>query len=293
MILDFGTINIDIVTPVPTLPRPGETVLGESYRILPGGKGANQALAAARDGAQVRLAGAVGDDAFAGAALALLREGGVDFSLVRTVSLPTGCATIAVAAGTGENLIAVASGANGAVTADFVPDDALGPGVTLVLQMEVPTAETERLIARAKAVRTRIVLNLAPARLIARDALRQVDILVVNEGELATLAADEAALARELGVTVVVTRGAQGASAALPDGTHNVSPALPITPIDTTGAGDTFTGVLAAALDAGLPLDAALRRAGVAAGLACLAPGAQPGMPDRARTDAAIGGAAG
>ena len=175
MILAFGSINIDIVIAVPMLPKPGETVLGESYRLLPGGKGANQALAAARDGARVMLAGAVGDDAFADAALALLRVGGIDLSLVRTVTQPTGCAIISVAEGSGENLITVASGANGGVTADLVPDALLGPDVTLLLQMELPTAETEQLIARAKARGARIVLNLAPARPIAQDALRSVD----------------------------------------------------------------------------------------------------------------------
>jgi ribokinase len=288
MILVFGSINIDIVIAVPALPKPGETVLGESYRLLPGGKGANQALAAARDGARVMLAGAVGDDAFADAALTLLREGGVDLSLVRTVTQPTGCAIISVAEGSGENLITVASGANGAVTAELVPDALLGPDVTLLLQMELPTAETEQLIARAKARGARIVLNLAPARPIAHGALRSVDVLVVNEGELAALAADETTQARELGLVVVATRGAQGAVAVLPDGTRCATPALPITPVDTTGAGDTFTGVLAAALDAGLALSPALRRASVAAGLACLSPGAQPGMPDRARNDAAM-----
>jgi ribokinase len=288
MILVFGSINVDLVIAVPSLPAPGETVLGDSYVLLPGGKGANQALAAARDGATVMLAGAVGRDSFADIALGLLRAGDVDLSLVRPSERPTGCATISVAAGSGENVITVASGANAAVTSDIVPDRLLGPETTLVLQMEVPVAETERLIARARARGVRIVLNLAPARPIALEALRQVDVLIANEGEMATLGDSAAAVASELGITAVVTRGPYGAAAASPRGLAVAVPALPIEPVDTTGAGDTFTGVLAAALDAGRPLAASLRRAAVAAGLACTAPGAQPAMPDTAAIAAAL-----
>ena len=131
MILVFGSINVDVTVPVPHLPRPGETVLGGDYALLPGGKGANQALAARRAGGEVALAGAVGRDGFADVALDLLRRDGVGLDLVRVVERPTGCAQIMVGEG-GENLIAVASGANGAVAAGQVPDDRFGPGVTLV-----------------------------------------------------------------------------------------------------------------------------------------------------------------
>src|SRR5262249_22874446 len=145
MILVFGSINVDVVVPVPHLPRPGETVLGGDYAILPGGKGANQALAACRDGARVMMAGAVGNDEFAAVALAGLQHEGVDLTLVRQVARPTGCASIMVGAD-GENLIAVASGANTDVRAAAVPDAVLGPGTVLVCQMEVPAAENAVLI---------------------------------------------------------------------------------------------------------------------------------------------------
>src|SRR5690348_7694832 len=162
MILVFGSINVDVIVPVPRLPGAGETVLGGDYVLLPGGKGANQALAARRAGAEVMLAGAVGRDGFAGIALELLRRDEVDLRLVREVERPTGCAAIMVDDG-GENLIAVASGANEAVIAGQVPDGLLGPGTTLVGQMEVPAPETAALIRRAHEAGARTVLNLAPA----------------------------------------------------------------------------------------------------------------------------------
>lgn len=291
MIVVFGSINIDLVFPLPALPAPGETVLGGAYRMLPGGKGANQALAAARDGAPVTLIGAVGTDVFADPALALLREDGVDLTHVVRVAAPTGCAGIMVASGSGENLIAVASGANAAATADLVADALLGPGTTLVLQMELPSEETVRVIERASKRGARIVLNLAPAQQIDDAVLRHLDILIVNERELASLGVDAPTLATQLGITVVSTLGARGATAARSDGTRIDVPALPIKPVDTTGAGDTFVGVLAAALDRGEAFAAALLRANVAAGLACEVAGAQPGMPTRERIDRALASA--
>src|SRR5579863_10224383 len=161
VILVFGSINIDLVVPVPLLPVPGETVLGGDYALLPGGKGANQALAACRAGASVTLAGAVGGDAFADLALVNLRRDGVDLSQVRRVEQATGLAAIMVDR-TGENLIAVASGANHMAAAASVPDTLLGPAAVLVCQMEVMPAENWSLIRRARAAGARIVLNLAP-----------------------------------------------------------------------------------------------------------------------------------
>src|SRR5436305_10735720 len=150
MILVFGSINIDLMVPVPELPHPGETVLGGDYQLLPGGKGANQALAACRAGASVTMAGAVGNDGFAAAALELLRRDGVDLALVRRVERPTGCAAIMVGA-SGENLIAVAPGANREAIAAAVPDELLGPGTIVLCQLEVPTAEHGALIRRRSA----------------------------------------------------------------------------------------------------------------------------------------------
>jgi ribokinase len=287
MILVFGSINIDLVVPVPGLPRPGETVLGGDYRLLPGGKGANRALAACRAGGSVMMAGAVGKDAFAGAALELLRQDGADLALVREVARPTGLAAIMVG-GSGENLIAVASGANAAVSAEFVPDDMLGPQTIVLCQMEVPTAETTALMRRAARRGARSLLNLAPAMPIDPDLFGELHLLVANEAEAASLGDDPAAIARRLRQGFVVTRGAAGSTGFLHDGRRLEVPALAIDAVDTTGAGDTFIGVLAAGLDQGLALPAALRRASAAAGLACLAQGAQTAMPDATAIDAAV-----
>ena len=287
MILVFGSINIDLLVPVPDLPRPGETVLGGDYALLPGGKGANQALAARRAGATVMLAGAVGDDAFAGAALELLRGDGVDLELVRRAPQPTGCAAIMVAA-TGENLIAVASGANAAALAGDVPDDLLGRGTILVCQMEVPGEETADLIRRATARGATTLLNLAPAAAIPPDLFGAIDFLIANAGEAVTLGDDPARVAQRLRQGLVVMQGAAGATAFVADGSRLNVPALAIEPVDTTGAGDTFVGAFAAGLDQGLALSAALRRASAAAGLACLARGAQTAMPDAAAIDTAV-----
>ena len=287
MLLVFGSINIDLLVPVPGLPRPGETVLGGDYRLLPGGKGANQALAACRAGASVMMTGAVGKDAFAAAALDLLRRDGVDLALVRQVHRPTGCAAIMVDE-SGENLIAVASGANADVTAEMVPDQALAPGTIILCQMEVPVAATAALIRRAARRDARCVLNLAPALPIDPGLLDDLDLLVASEAEAAMLGDDPAAIARRLRQAFVVTRGAAGSTAFLRDGRRLEIPALAVDAVDTTGAGDTFVGVLAAGLDQGLALEVALRRASAAAGLACVAHGAQTAMPDAIAIDAAV-----
>ena len=296
MLLVFGSINVDLVFRVPALPAAGETVLGDSYVTAPGGKGANQAVAAARAGARVGMVGRVGRDGFADVALAALRAAGVDAGGVRADASPTGCAVIGVDAH-GENQIIVASGANARVSADQVEDAWLDPQTTLLLQMEVPAAESAALIARAWARGARIVLNLAPALPMPEAALRAVDVVVVNAAEAMRLgerfgvAAERkalaAGLARTLGLTVIVTLGGEGAIAAGGAGTWRVG-ALPVTPVDSTGAGDAFVGVFAASLDAGLQLDDALHRASVAAGLACLGLGAQASLPDRAAIEAAL-----
>jgi ribokinase len=286
MILVFGSINVDLIVPVPHLPHPGETVLGGEYSILPGGKGANQALAARRAGAEVMLAGAVGTDTFADIALGQLRREGVDTRLVRIVEQPTGCAAIMVSTG-GENAIAVAPGANARVCADQVPEELLGPDTSLVAQMEVAPSESEIMIRRVRARGGCSLLNLAPALPVDPALLRNIDLVVANEGEAATLGSEPTRIAQQPRQALVVTRGAAGATAFLRGGGRIEVPALPIEPVDTTGAGDTFVGVLASALDLGSSLEGALRRAAAAAGLACLARGAQSAMPDAAAITAA------
>lgn len=291
-VLVFGSINADLVFAVPELPAPGRTVLGEAYRALPGGKGANQAVAAARDGAGVALAGAVGRDPLADVALSASRAAGVDLSRVAALDAPTGCAAVCVDPA-GRNQIAVASGANALARAAQVEDAALEPGTVLLLQMEVPPVETARLIARARTRGARSVLNLAPPGSLPDGALQAVDLLVANEHEAAWLAArfgcgaDAAALRAALGggPDVAVTRGEAGAEAATAAGTARV-PAFPVVAIDTTGAGDCWCGVLSAALETGTPLEEAMLRAAAAAAIACTRPGAAAAMPGGAETEA-------
>lgn len=297
-LLVFGSVNADLVFRVPALPAPGETVLGPGYLALPGGKGANQAVAAARDGAApVAFAGAVGRDALAAVATRALRDAGVDLSRLAEAEAPTGCAAIAVDAA-GRNQILVASGANLAARAAQVEDAALTPATTLLLQMEVPAEETAALIRRARARGARILLNLAPAAPLPGDALRAVDLLVANAAEAAWLAArlgcgaGAAAIATALGGPgVVVTQGEAGAEAAPRDGPLLRVPAFALPGIeDTTGAGDCWCGVLGAGLDRGLPLAVAMRRASAAAALACTRPGAASSFPDAAETEALLRG---
>ena len=258
----------------------------------PGGKGANQAAAAARDGAHVALAGAVGRDGFADRAVAGLLAAGVDLRRLARVDAMTGLASIIVDR-TGQNSIVVASGANRQALASQVADADLSPGTTLVLQMELDAGETAALIRRAKAAGSRVVLNLAPAAPLAADALRMVDWLVVNATEAAWLsgrlgcADDAASLHAALGVGVVRTDGAEGATAAS-DGRALAVAGRPVDVVDTTGAGDCFTGVFAAALDRGQALPDALHRATAAAALCCTRPGAQDAQPNRTETDAAL-----
>jgi ribokinase len=284
MILVFGSINVDLLVPVAHLPTPGETVLGGDYTIAPGGKGANQALAARRAGSQVVMAGAIGRDAFATVGLSLLRRDGVDLSFIVESERPTGCATITVDP-KGENQIAVASGANLEARAALVPDALLGPETVLVLQREVSIAENAELIGRARERGARIVLSLAPGGPIAPARFEDIDIIIANESEAAAVDLGARHRPRE---ALIVTYGAAGTLALTIQGGQIAVPALTITPVDTTGAGDTFAGVLAAGLDDRLALDVALRRASAAAALTCLALGAQEAMPDRAAIDAAV-----
>ncbi|MFM9844654.1 MAG: ribokinase [Dongiaceae bacterium] len=289
MIVVFGSINVDLVVPVKELPRPGETVLGPGYRVVPGGKGANQALAARRAGAEVHMAGAVGGDGFAEVALASLREAAVDLKQLRKSQAPTGAAFIAVD-GKGANLIIVASGANQDARQSDVADSWLGPGTMIVLQMEVPFAENWKLVKRARQSGARTLLNCAPAAPVPADVLAELDWLVVNEteaihvaraqGHAAVDAASAAqAIARSGNATVIVTLGDQGARAFPPGGPGWAIGTLPVNPIDTTGAGDAFVGAFAAAVDRGQDMAAALRYGSVAGALACEVAGAQPSLP--------------
>jgi ribokinase len=299
MLTVFGSINLDIAVRAPRLPAAGETVLGSQAVVSPGGKGANQAHAARLFGAATRLVGAVGRDGFGPQALQSLQRAGVDLASVRTLDeVATGVAIIAVAEN-GENSIVVASGANRRVEAAWVTAQQLAATRMLLLQMEVPCAQSMRLARRAREAGCSVMLNAAPMAEPLAIEPDCIDWLVVNEAELSDLcvawgcgdegvAAQAAWLARQWQVQVVATRGAQGALGVDVDGRVLVCPALAGPVVDTTGAGDTFTGVLAAALAERARVDEALRLASVAAGLACRRPGAQVAQPTRAEIEAVL-----
>jgi ribokinase len=293
MLLVFGSLNADLLFQVEALPRPGETVLCPGYELAAGGKGANQATAAAKAGAVVRMVGHVGGDSFGQFLREMLAAAGVDGAKIATSEKPTGIAVIGVDR-LAENQIIVASGANLDSHAGQVEDRELAPGVTVLCQNEIRPEETFALLERAKGRGARTILNLAPAGEVPGRVLDALDLLVANEIEAAMAAGargDPAVLARDLalrhGLTCVVTLGSRGALAIGPDGGYRVE-ALAVEAVDTTGAGDAFTGVLAAALDQGISLPDALRRASVAAGLACTRIGAQTSQPTVAAIEAAL-----
>jgi ribokinase len=299
MITVFGSINVDLTFRLPRLPVVGETVLTPTFTQAVGGKGANQAIAAARDGARVGFIGCVGADNYGETAREALAGLGVDVSRLKTVQGTTGLAAVWIDSD-GRNQIAVASGANEALKADALIAQTIAPDTFVVLQMETPAREVEAAIGYAKQGKATIILNLAPARSLSRTTLAQVDVLVVNEHEAAVLSnglhlaqaqpVDQvAALAQDLRNTVIITLGAEGAIGARGDKVWRVE-ALPVRAIDTTGAGDCFVGALASALSRGDNMQAAMRRGAVAGSLACTIVGAMPSFPTRDRTDAALAG---
>ena len=304
-VLVFGSLNVDLVCRVAAIARPGETVLAPDYEQLFGGKGANQAVAAARvlGGAnRVAMVGAVGDDELGKAVASNLAKEGIDIAGLQTAPARTGCAFISIDSG-GENAITVASGANARLDAAALPDGLLGPSSVLVLQMETPLAASLKAAERARAEGGRVVVNLAPvpAQLGADDLARLLalaDSLIVNESELAAAAGlsgiggDEpgalaTALAARFGLVVIATLGAKGALVAGGEGVHAIS-ALAVEPVDTTGAGDTFVGVFASGLCNKLTAGQATEQAVVAASLACRRVGAQSAMPTAAEIEQAL-----
>jgi ribokinase len=297
MIVVIGSINLDMITSVDRLPGPGETVRGSSFTTVAGGKGANQALAAARAGAKVRMVGAVGKDGFAAEALACLKDGKVDLSGVGEIHAGTGTAAILVDEA-GENMIAVAPGANDSVLPGDLAKAFLKRGDVVLLQHEIPLQTVEAALDAASAAGATTVLITAPFRSEAAGFLGKADYVVANEtefdlyGEVLALEGRDRparmrAYAQKTGRTIVVTLGGDGVLAATADNFLEV-PALKITPVDTVGAGDTFCGYLGAGLAAGLSLEQALVRAAAAGSLACLKPGAQPAIPHAKDVDAAL-----
>ncbi len=288
MIVVFGSINLDLVARVPRLPRPGETLHGSTLAALPGGKGANQALAARLAGADVALVGAVGRDAFARQALVGLHAAGVDMSAVAAVDAPTGVALIHID-DAGENAITVIAGANAAAQATAITPAQWSRASLLLLQLEVPVTQVIEAATEARGRGIRVVLNAAPLQPLPQGLLDTIDVLVVNELEARALATQcgvkakrdniAGALSRHLGIDVVQTEGAHGARFATA-GWHGQArpPASAI--VDSTGAGDAFTGALASALDRQLRWPEAMAFAVAAGTLACGRIGAQSALAD-------------
>ena len=298
-----GSANLDLVVAVDEIPVAGQTVMGGDLRRIPGGKGANQAVAAARLGRRVAMVGRVGDDDAGAILRAALDSAGVDTALLlATANTPSGTALIAVGAD-GDNAIVVSPGANDRVTATDAQGaaDMLGAADVVLLQLEVPV---ETVTAAAACARGTVVLNPAPAPSapLPAELLDRVDVIVPNQTELATLArhagigaigemdsTTAAALARGLpAAAVVVTLGAGGAMVVTPEQSVHV-PAPVVTPVDTTAAGDAFCGALADALVAGADLVEAARWAVRVGAAATLRPGAQPSLPTATEVGSLLG----
>ncbi len=300
-VIVVGSINIDLVAAVDRFPRPGETVLGFDLRRFPGGKGANQAVAAARLGARTAMVGAVGDDAFGAEMLAFLGSMGVDKQdvLVRPGE-STGTALISVCAG--ENTIVVVPGANASVDTGSIDVLDLHAGDVVLCQLEVPVPTVAAVLDRARRCGAISILNAAPTLAEAKSLLAGCDVLVLNEIELATYAcipihgdatlqtvADAAGQLRARAAQVIiVTLGQRGSVVSRSDRWFH-EPGREVVVVDTTGAGDCFCGALAASLARGMTIEAAVKFANVAGSIAVQRIGAGPGMPVLAEVEACFG----
>ncbi|WP_432185902.1 ribokinase [Streptomyces sp. Tue6028] len=287
----LGSTNMDLVAYVPKAPQRGETVTGREFRTIPGGKGANQAVAAAHAGADVSLIGAVGADAFGSQLRSTLEHSGVDTDHLRTTEGPSGTAHIVVD-DEGGNAIVVVPGANGTVTALAPGDEGLiATADALLLQLEIPL---EAVVAGARAARrhgVRTILTPSPAQPLAAELLGAIDLLLPNEHEAAALTGvtdpyEAAAALLEQVPQVVVTLGAAGSLYAARGARPLTVPAPRVTAVDSTGAGDTFAGTLAVALAEGREMPEALVWASAAAALSVQRPGASSSMPYRSEIDA-------
>lgn len=283
-VLVAGSANLDFVVRAARIPAPGETVLGQDFRTFAGGKGANQAVACARaGGVATQMLLGLGRDAFAAPIEASLNDAGVQLIARRFDHLATGTAFITVADG-GENAITVAPGANAGLQPQDLP--ALQGIDVLLLQLETPLPTVVAWARAAQAAGVLVILNAAPAQALSADLLGVIDVLVVNEGELLAIAGPAGTLddrMQRLSVPhIVVTLGGRGCLARTTAGRFEQA-AFPVEVVDTTGAGDTFCGTLAAALARRQPWPLALRESSAAAALACTRPGAQASIPDRAQ----------
>jgi len=306
-IVVIGSLNMDFVLAVERLPRPGETILGRNFRTIPGGKGANQAYAAAKlaaSGTAVRMIGRIGADPFGNALKVNLAGAGVDVrAVLETASEASGVACIQVD-DAGQNSITVAPGANGVLSADDINAErwALDGARCVLLQLEVPLEAVAQGLREARRVGAIGILDPAPARALPKEILQLVDIATPNENEACVLAgvppnrmnATEAVALgnkiREFGVaSVVVKLGHQGCVYCGVDGTF-VAPAFPVRAVDSTAAGDTFNAALAVGLTEGMPIEQALRFANAAAAISVTRAGAQTSAPLRTEVEALLAG---
>jgi ribokinase len=295
-----GSSNVDLVMKLPRLPKVGETVTDGVFAQVFGGKGANQAVGAARAGGDVAFVGCVGDDAYGGQVIESLRAGGIDTRFVfAEEGIATGTALIMVG-GEGQNCISVAPGANYRLTPLHVDRarEALAGAAVIGTQCEIPPDTLDRVIALGAELGKPVLLNLAPARAVGDASLARLAVLAVNETEAEFLTgrpvASEADVEEVAGAlrakgprTVVLTLGARGAYVA-GDGVQALVPGFPVEAVDTTAAGDVHCGALAVALVEGRPLLEAVRFANAAAAISATRLGAQPSAPTRAEVDALL-----
>ena len=287
-LLVAGSANLDFVVRASHVPAPGETVLGREFSTFPGGKGANQAVACARaGGVETRMLLALGNDRFAASIEDSLEDAGVQLQIVRSTS-PTGTAFICLS-DDAENAITVAPGANNALRGDEL--SALEDVSHLLLQLETPLDAVTAYALEARKAGVQVALNAAPAQALPTELLKSVDVLIVNEGELATVTGHRGSVAECLALLdvpcVVVTLGARGCCARQ-GGAFFLQSGFKVQAVDTTAAGDTFCGALVAALNLGDALPSALRYACAASALACTRLGAQSSIPQRTEVEALL-----
>lgn len=294
LIAVVGSLNMDLMVTVPRHPQPGETILGDNYAAYPGGKGGNQAVAAARAGGSVQMLGLVGDDAFGTQLRENLEGSGVDISQVNTVPGPSGIALITVDA-QGENTIVVSSGANSLLLPDRISLNVLTTAKLILMQLEIPLETVQFVAETAAAEGIPVLLNAAPVEPLPNQLLQDIHYLIINESEANLLSEvsihtkDDALMAaqklRQRGIqTAIITLGNQGVVWFSPED-EGYLPAHQVDVVDTTAAGDAFCGGFAACLAEGLPLEPALRFANAAGAIAVTRQGAQPSLGNRAEIE--------